>query len=69
MFMHNLIVCMFGRLPDIFTAMDNSTGMARTASQQAGFQAATIGVTLVISIVGGLVTGNPLHVHILLSSK
>ncbi|XP_067941459.1 ammonium transporter Rh type A-like [Watersipora subatra] len=44
-------------LVDVFPALDNSTGMARTAAQQAGFQAATLGVTLLLAIVGGLVTG------------
>lgn len=41
-------------------ASDNSTGvmmMGRTGAEQAGYQAATLGVTLAMCIVGGLITG------------
>ena len=38
--------------------MENSTEMApRTAAEQAGFQAATLGVTIAMAVVGGLITG------------
>ena len=33
-------------------------GEGRTAGQQAGYQLIALGVTLVIAIVGGLITGN-----------
>ena len=35
----------------------NETIPGRTANQQAGYQAATLGVSLIIALVGGALTG------------
>ena len=36
----------------------NDTIPGRTANQQAGYQAATLGVSLIIALVGGALTGD-----------
>ena len=50
------------RLTEVFPPMaiqmvGNDTIPGRTANQQAGYQAATLGVSLIIALVGGALTG------------
>jgi ammonium transporter Rh len=42
---------------DIKKHIDVEPGLGRTAAQQASYQIAALGVTLVVAIVGGLITG------------
>ena len=56
-------ILFFCRLTEVFPPMaiqmvGNDTIPGRTANQQAGYQAATLGVSLIIALVGGALTGD-----------
>ena len=58
----NKMYLIFCRLAEVFPPMavqmvGNDTIPGRTANQQAGYQAATLGVSLIIALVGGALTG------------
>ena len=56
--MNIIINLVIYRLSEVFVAVNVSDPSGRTLQAQAGYQAATLGVTLAMALVGGLVTGN-----------
>jgi len=44
--------------PNDTTPCDASVGLTRTGAEQGGYQMAALGITLLISIVGGTLTGS-----------